>query len=100
MVSTAAVRPLRPIAPVHPDTAADLQALHDRLIPAGLSTLLVRHQWGVAVAIASSGPAEAEADAELTRALADLRSDGFDWAQAAPGVVRVGRSPDTSRWVE
>ena len=100
MVSTVAVRPLRPIAPVHPDTAADLQALHDRLVTAGLSTWLVRHQRGVAVAIASSDPAAAKADAVLMRVLADLRGDGFDWAEAAPGVVRVGRSGDTSRWVE
>src|SRR5580700_11113120 len=100
MVSTVAVRPLRPIAPVHPETAADLQALHDRLVTAGLSVWLVRHPWGVAVAIASSDPVAAEADAVFMRMLAGLRADGFDWAQAAPGVVRVGRSSDTSRWVE
>ena len=88
--ATVAVRPLRPIAPVHPDTAADLQALHDRLVTAGLSVWLVRHQWGVAVAIASSGPVAAVADAVLMRVLADLRGDGFDWAEAAPGIVRVG----------
>ena len=101
MLSTVAVRPMRPIAPpVHPETAADLQALHDRLVTAGLSVWLVRHQWGVAVAIASSDPDAAKADAELMGVLADLRSDGFDWAEAAPGIVRVGRSSDTSRWVE
>ena len=100
MVSTVAVRPMRPIAPVHPETAADLQVLHDRLATAGLSTWLVRHQWGVAVAIASSDPGAARADAVLIRVLADLRGDGFDWAEAAPGIVRVGRSSDKSRWVE
>jgi hypothetical protein len=100
MVSTVAVRPMRPIAPVHPETAADLQALHDRLVTAGLSVWLVRHPWGVAVAIASSDPVAAKADAVFTRVLADLRGDGFDWAEAAPGIVSVGRSSDTSRWVE
>ena len=100
MLNTVAVRPLRPIASVHPDTAADLQALHDRLVTAELSVWLVRHQWGVAVAVASSGPVAAVADAVLMRVLADLRGDGFDWAEAAPGIVRVGRSSDTSRWVE
>ena len=100
MLSTVAVRPLRPIASVHPDTTADLQALHDRLVTAGLSTWLVRHRQAVAVAIASSDPNAAKADAVLMRALADLRAAGFDWAQAAPGIVRVGRSSDTGRWVE
>jgi hypothetical protein len=100
MLSTVAVRPMRPIAPVHPETAADLQALHDRLVTAGLSVWLVRHQWGVAVAIASSDPVAAKADAALAGVLANLGIDGFDWAEAVPGVVRVGRSSDTSRWVE
>jgi hypothetical protein len=100
MVSTDAVRPLRPIAPIHPETAADLQTLHDRLVTAGLSTWLVRHQRGVAIAIASSGPVAANAPAAFMPVLADLRGDGFDWAQAAPGVVSVGRSGDTSRWIE
>ena len=100
MVSTVAVRPLRPIASVHPETTADLQALHDRLVTAGLSVWLVRHKWGVAVAIASSDPDASKADAVLMRVLADLRGDGFDWAEAAPGIVRVGSSSDTSRWVE
>jgi hypothetical protein len=100
MVSTDAVRPLRPIAPVHPETVADLQTLHDRLVTAGLSVWLVRHQRGVAIAIASSGPVAAEAPPAFMPVLADLRGDGFDWAQAAPGIVSVGRSGDTSRWVE
>jgi hypothetical protein len=100
MVSTAVVRPRRPIASVHPETAADLRVLHDRLDPAGLSTWLVRHQWGVAVAIASSDSGAAEADAVLMRVLADLRGEGFDWVQAAAGIVRVGSGSDTSRWVE
>src|SRR3984885_2142681 len=100
MVSTVAVRPLRPIAPVHPETAADLQTLHDRLVTAGLSTWLVRHERGVAIAIASSGPVAAKAPTAFMPVLADLRGDGFDWAQAAPGIVSVGRSSDTSRWVE
>ena len=99
MLSTVAVRPVRSVASVHPDTTADLQALHDRLATAGLSTWLVRHQRGVAVAIASSDPGAAGADAGDARA-GRLRGDGFDWAQAAPGIVRVGRSSDTSRWVE
>src|SRR5580693_275572 len=100
MLSTVAVRPLRPIAPVHPETTADLQALHDRLVTAELSVWLVRHKWGVAVAIASSDPDAGKADAVLMRVLADLRGDGFDWAEAAAGIVRVGSSSDTSRWVE
>src|SRR3984957_734955 len=100
MLSTVAVRPMRPIASVHPDTAADLQALHDRLVTAGLSLWLVRHKWGVAVAIASSDPDTGSAEAVFMRGLAGLRGDGFDWAEAAPGIVRVGRSGDTSKWVE
>jgi hypothetical protein len=100
MLNTVAVRPMRPIAPVHPDTAADLQALHDRLVTAELSVWLVRHPWGVAVAIAGASPVAAVADAALMRVLADLRGDGFDWVQTAPGIVRVGTSSDTSRWVE
>jgi hypothetical protein len=99
MVATVAARPGRLAMSVHPDTAADLQALHDRLATAGLSAWLVRHQRRVAVAIASSLPGTAVADAVL-RMLADLRGDGFHWAQAASGIVRVGRSGDTSRWVE
>ena len=99
MVTTVAVRPMRLTTPVHPDTVADLQALHDRLVTAGLSAWLVRHKWGVAIAIASSGPGAAMGDAVLP-VLAGLRGDGFDWAKAAPGIVRVGRSSDTSRWVE
>jgi hypothetical protein len=100
MVSTVAVRPVRPAPPVHPDTAADLRALHDRLTGAGFSVWLVRHDWEVAVAIASSGPDAAVADAVMMRVLADLRGDGFDWSKTAPGIVRVGRSSDTSRWIE
>ena len=100
MLSTVAVRPLRPIAPVHPETAADLQTLHDRLVTAGLSTWLVRHQRAVAVAIACSDPSAARADAVLMRVLADLRADGFDWAEAAPGIIRVGSSSDIGKWVE
>src|ERR1700722_14567987 len=100
MVSTVAVRPLRPIAPVHPETAADLQTLHDRLVTAGLSTWLVRHQRAVAVGIACSDPSAAKADAVLMRVLADLRADGFDWAEAAPGIIRVGSSSDIGKWGE
>ena len=99
MVTTVAVRPMRLTTPVHPDTVADLQALHDRLVTAGLSVWLVRHKWGVAVAIASSDPGAAVGDAVMP-VLADLRGDGFDWAKAASGIVRVGRSSDTARWVE
>jgi Stealth protein CR2, conserved region 2/Stealth protein CR3, conserved region 3/Stealth protein CR4, conserved region 4/Stealth protein CR1, conserved region 1 len=87
------------IASVHPDTAADLQTLYDRLAAAGLSIWLVRHKWGIAVATASSGPGTAAAGTVM-RVLADLQGDGFDWAEAIPGVFRVGRSSDTSRWVE
>jgi hypothetical protein len=86
-------------ASVHPDTAADLRALHDRVVTAGRSFWLVRHHWGVAVAVASSGPGGAATDTML-RALGDLPGDGFDWMKVAPGIVRVGRSDDTSRWVE
>ena len=100
MISTAAVRPMRPNLSVHPETATDLQVLHDGLATAGLSTWLVRHQRGVAVAIASSVSGAAEADAGLMRVLADLRGEGFDWTNAAPGIVRAGSSSDTSRWVE
>jgi hypothetical protein len=100
MLSTVAARPMRPIAPLRLETTADLQALHDRLVMAELSTWLVRHEWGVAVAIASSGPVAAVADTALMRVLADLRGDGFDWAEAAPGIIRVGSSSDTSKWVE
>jgi hypothetical protein len=102
------------VASVHPDTVADLRVLYDRLAAAGLSIWLVRHKWGIAVAVAgsgsasagsasagsaSSGPGTAEA-ATVTRVLAELLGDGFDWAETVPGVVRVGRSSDTSRWVE
>ena len=99
MVTTVAVRPVRLVPPVHPDTAADLQALHDRLPKAGLSLWLVRHKWGLAVAIADSGPGTTVANAVM-RVLADLRGNGFDWVLAAPGIARVGRSGDPSRWVE
>ena len=34
------------------------------------------------------------------RGLADLRGDGLNWVETAPGIVRVGRSGDTGRWVE
>ena len=85
---------------VHPETRADLQLLHDRLALAGLSFLLVRHQWGVAVAIASAGPGPAGTGAVAERVLDDLRGEGFDWDTGAPGIVRAGRSSDTSRWVE
>ena len=99
MLNTVVARPVRLATSVHPDSVADLQALGDRLATAGLSSWLVRHKWGVAVAIASPVPGTAVADAVL-RVLADLRGDGFDWAEAAPGIVRLGRSSDTSRWVE
>jgi hypothetical protein len=98
MVTTVAARPIPLATFVHLDTVADLQVLYDRLATAGVPAWLVRHKWGVAVAIAGSGPGTAAADA-MARALADLRGDGFDWAEAAPGIVRVGRSSDTSRWV-
>jgi hypothetical protein len=87
------------IASVHPDTAADLQTLYDRLAAAGLSIWLVRHKWGIAVAAANSGPGSAAAGTVM-RVLAELHGDGFDWAETVPGIVRVGRSSDTNRWVE
>ena len=99
MLNTVAARPVRLATSVHPDSVADLQALGDRLATAGLSNWLVRHKWGVAVAIASPVPGTAVADAVL-RVLADLRGDGFDWVETAPGIVRLGRGNDTSRWVE
>jgi hypothetical protein len=99
MVPTVAARPVRLAASVHPETVADLQALYDRLAPAGLSVWLVRHKWGAAVAIADPGPGAAVTETVMC-ALADLRGDGFDWVDVAPGIVRVGRSGDTSRWVD
>ncbi len=99
MLNTAAARPVRLTTSVHPDTVADLRALDDRLAAAGLSGWLVRHKWGLAMAIASPAPGTAVADA-VQRVLADLRGDGFDWVETAPGIVRVGRSGDASRWVE
>ena len=36
----------------------------------------------------------------MPRLLADLRDDGFGWVETAPGIVRVGRSGDTSRWAD
>jgi len=99
MVNDVAARPARPAMSVHPETVADLQALHDRLTAAGLAAWLVRHQRGVAVAIAGSASGAALADTVL-RVLAELRGDGFDWAEVAPGVLRLGRSGDISRWVE
>jgi hypothetical protein len=99
MVTTVAAGPKRLATSVHPDTAADLQALYDRLATAGLSAWLVRHQRGVAVAITDPGPGATVVDAVM-RVLAELRVDGFDWVDAAPGIVRVGRGGDTSRWVD
>jgi hypothetical protein len=87
------------VASVHPDTVADLQTLYDRLVVVGLSVWLVRHDWGIAVAVASSAPGTAGGGTAV-RLLADLDGDGFDWAETVPGVVRVGRGQDTSRWVE
>jgi hypothetical protein len=84
---------------VHPDTMADLQAMHDLLAAAGLSFWLVRHTWGVAVAVAEPGPGTAAADTAM-RGLAALRGDGLNGMETAPGIVRVGRSADTGRWVE
>jgi hypothetical protein len=100
MATAIAARPMNLVAPAHPDTAADLQVLHDRLATAGLAIWLVRHKWGVAVAVANAGPGTAAADTAMWGVLADLRGDGFGWAETAPGIVRVGRSDDTSWWVE
>jgi len=41
---------------VHADTTADLQAMHDLLAAAGLSFWLVRHTWGVAIAVRGVRP--------------------------------------------
>jgi Stealth protein CR2, conserved region 2/Stealth protein CR3, conserved region 3/Stealth protein CR4, conserved region 4/Stealth protein CR1, conserved region 1 len=84
---------------VHPDTMADLQTMHDLLAAAGLPFWLVRHRWGVAVAVGESGPGIAAADTAM-RGLAALRGDGLNGMEATPGIVRVGRSADTGRWVE
>ena len=84
---------------VHPDTVADLQTMHDLLAVAGLSFWLVRHTWGVAIAVAESGPGTAAADTAM-RGLAALRGEGLNGMEAAPGIIHVGRSTDTSRWVE
>jgi hypothetical protein len=84
---------------VHPDTVADLQAMHDLLAAAGLSFWLVRHTWGVAVAVAEPGPGAATAST-ATRGLAALWGGGLSGTEIAPGIVRVGRSADTSRWVD
>jgi hypothetical protein len=99
MTVVIAAGPASLIASVHPETVADLQALHDRLAAAGLSVWLVRHTWGIAVAVASTDPGPAAAGGAV-RVLAELRGDGFDWAETEPGVVRVGRGSDTSRWAE
>ena len=99
MANTVAVPPVRPAPFVHPDTTADLQAMHDLLAAAGLSFWLVRHTWGVAIAVAESGPGTAAADTAM-RGLAALRGDGLNGMETAPGIVRVGRSADTGRWVE
>jgi Stealth protein CR2, conserved region 2/Stealth protein CR3, conserved region 3/Stealth protein CR4, conserved region 4 len=98
MAAAIAASPHSLVASVHPDTAADLQVLYDRLTAEGLSAWLVRHRWGIAVA-ASSGPGPAAAGAVM-RVLAGLQCDGFHWAETVPGVVRVGRGGDASRWVE
>ncbi len=100
MLSTVAVRPMRLIASVHPDTVADLQALHDRLVTAGLSSLAGPPQVGGGRRYRQLRPRRCRGRRRAARVLADLRGDGFDWAEAAPGIVRVGRSSDTSRWVE
>src|ERR1700742_2546084 len=84
---------------VHPDTAADLQAMHDLLAAAGLPFWLVRHAWGVAVAVAEPGPGTAAADTAM-RGLTALRADCLNGMETAPGIVRVGRSADPGRWVE
>ncbi|HEY3877873.1 MAG TPA: stealth family protein [Trebonia sp.] len=99
MAAAIAAGPKTLIASVHPGTVADLQTLYDRLVAAGLSIWLVRHTRGIAVATASSGPGTAAAGSAM-RVLADLRADGFDWTETAPGLIRVGRGTDTSRWVE
>jgi hypothetical protein len=99
MAAAIAAGPTSLIASLHPDTVADLQTLYDRLTAAGLSIWLVRHKWGIAVAAASSGPGTAAAGTAM-RVLTDLHGDGFDWAETGPGIVRAGRSSDTSRWVE
>jgi hypothetical protein len=97
MAVAIAAGPASLIASVHPETVADLHILCDRLAAAGLSIWLVRHTWGIAVAAAGSGAASAAA---MMGVLAEMNADGFDWSETVPGVVRVGRSSDTTRWVE
>lgn len=99
MVTPATANAPRLATSVHSDTVADLQALHDRLAAAELSGWLVRHPWGVAVAIASAAPGPGVA-AAVPRLLADLRGDGFSWVETAPGIVRLGRGSETSRWAD
>jgi hypothetical protein len=84
---------------IHPDTMSDLQLMYDLLAAAGLSFWLVRHTWGVAVAVADNGPGAAAVDTAV-RGLVALRGDGLNRLEAAPGIVRVGSSADAGRWVE
>src|SRR6202044_1555986 len=84
---------------VHPDTTADLQAMHDLLAAAGLSFWLVRHTWGGAIAVAESCPGIAAADTGRG-GMHPLRGDGLNGMETVPGIVRVGRSADTGLWVE
>ncbi|HEX4832273.1 MAG TPA: stealth family protein [Trebonia sp.] len=82
---------------VHPETKADLQAMHDLLAAAGLSFWLVRHAWGVAVAVADSSPGAGAAEHAIHQL---ARPGGLRRAEAVPGVARVGLSADPGRWVE
>jgi hypothetical protein len=91
MTTAVTARLIGPGASLHPDTVADLCVLHDRLATAGIETWLVRHTWGLAVAVPG---------VSMPDALWALRLDGFDWAQTAPGVVRGRRGEDTSRWID
>ena len=97
MTTAFSARPVNLVASVHPDTVADLLVLHDRLTAAGVEIWLVRRRRGVAVAVVDS---PAGADLALRKALAELRRDGLDWVQAAPGIIRVGSSADTGRWID
>jgi hypothetical protein len=51
------------------------------------------------VAVGESGQGIAAADTAM-RGLTVLRGDGLNGMEAAPGIVRIGRSADTGRWVE
>ena len=92
MPACVTTHPISIVAFVPPETVADLRLLHCGLAAAGVTFWLVRHKWGVAIAVADA--------AGLRTALAELRGEGFGWAAAEPGIVRVGRIANPGRWIE